>query len=210
MAQWSEPRIAYRHKSEHISKVYYSEVLKWAFEECECTLHRGSVALDIGCGGGFVVKLLEKLGFYAVGLDISKSLIRDTKGRALLLGDAVKIPVRSSSSDVITCFETIEHIAKPELVTSEICRVLRPYGVFILTMPLKNPTNSIIDFLRGEKTHASLMTLRGLLRMQKGFFRSMSYRCLYILPFPPTVFSRYFHFETKLFATHIWFCGVRG
>jgi len=210
MVPWSEPRIAYRHRCEQISKVYYSEVLRWAFTECECRLHRGSIALDIGCGRGFIVKLLEELGSYAVGLDISESLIKKAKGLSVVLGDALEIPFKSLSFDLITCFETIEHIAKPELVINEICRVLRPSGIFILTTPLKNPANNVIDFLRGEKTHISLMTPKDLLRMQKKSFREISHKSLYILPLPPTIFSRYFHIKTKLLATHIWFCGVKG
>jgi SAM-dependent methyltransferase len=44
--------------------------------------HESEYVVDLGCGTGYHVRALAKLGFEAVGIDISKQNIRFAKGRA--------------------------------------------------------------------------------------------------------------------------------
>ena len=56
-----------------------------------------------------------------------------------VIGDANYLPFRDNSFDYVTCTETLEHISHPELTIQEIYRVLKPGGVFLLTMPFMYP-----------------------------------------------------------------------
>ncbi len=46
-----------------------------------------------------------------------------------------RFPIDDSAYDNVICFNTIEHIFNQDLILSEILRVLRPGGRFVITMP---------------------------------------------------------------------------
>ncbi|MEM3393038.1 MAG: class I SAM-dependent methyltransferase [Candidatus Bathyarchaeia archaeon] len=54
----------------------------------------------------------------------------------MILSDAKYMPFKQSSFDLITCFETIEHLYNPELMINEAYRILKPNGVFIISTPI--------------------------------------------------------------------------
>ena len=200
---WREPRIAYRHKSDFLSQQFYLRILRW-MKQCIGKNHQGMIALDVGCGEGYVVKLLNKMGYQAIGLDVSIIKRVRVKGIDLVMADGAKLPYRSSSFDLITCFETMEHVTEPECIVSEAHRVLREGGIFILTTPLKSIINDIIDFIRGEKTHVSTMIVRELKEIMSKHFQKLYYKTLFIIPIPPTIFNRYFFLSLGFLKTHVW------
>ena len=53
----------------------------------------------------------------------------------LVQADATALPFADSSFDGVICSETIEHIPHDNKVIKEIARVLRPRGVFVVTVP---------------------------------------------------------------------------
>lgn len=207
---WQEPRIAYRHKNEGLTYTYYSQVFQWLFNNYKAKQRER--ALDLGCGRGFIVKFLRALGYRdSIGLDISANLVKQSKQNdvKIVVADAVKTPFKTSSFDIVTCFETLEHIIKPESLVREAYRLLKTDGVFIITTPIKNPVNLIIDFLRGERTHISIMTIKSLTTIMGRYFQKLNYYTIFILPIPPPIFDRYFYWKTQVFGTHIWMFGEK-
>jgi ubiquinone/menaquinone biosynthesis C-methylase UbiE len=102
---------------------------------------RGRV-LDIACGTGYGCKmLLNRATTRIVGIDISQDAIslaskpyKDDR-IAFMVGNILDIELPNGSQDVITCFETIEHVKEPETAISELCRVLNPNGILIISTP---------------------------------------------------------------------------
>ncbi|MEK7616895.1 MAG: class I SAM-dependent methyltransferase [Patescibacteria group bacterium] len=97
--------------------------------------------LDVGCGNGYYLNLLNKLGFelILVGIDNdgralkdARKLIRDNKVK-LISANANKLPLESRSFDKVILSEVIEHVEDEQKVLSEIYRVLKPGGVMVLT-----------------------------------------------------------------------------
>lgn len=203
---WREPRIAYRHKSRDLTIRYYLHVLK----SFRVKIPPRGVVIDVGCGKGYMVEFFTKLGLLAIGLDLSEEMLKEAKERGLevVLGDASYLPFRSSIAHIVTCFEVLEHVMEPQKVLSEIHRILKDGGVLIATIPLRHPVNMIVDLLRGEKTHLTMLTAKEWLNVFSNSF-NISYKTLFILPIPPTLFGRYFIFNLGLFNTHIWLYGLK-
>jgi SAM-dependent methyltransferase len=107
----------------------YTRFLKWA----GVVDGRGKTALDIGAAFGYAVELLEGLGYRALGLDLSQ--YASSKSRAVMRGDAEAPPFREKSFDLITCFETIEHLTDPDHAIARFHGLLRDHGMLLVTTP---------------------------------------------------------------------------
>jgi SAM-dependent methyltransferase len=93
--------------------------------------------LDIGCGTGSNLNLLEEYG-EAIGMDSSKESIKFCRQRELsklVLASAEQINFKDSSFDIVTALDLLEHIEKDELALSEIYRILKKHGHLIMTLP---------------------------------------------------------------------------
>lgn len=97
--------------------------------------------LDIGCGTGIVLKILEKFGT-AVGMEISREAIHFLRKRGLKLiacSDANQsIPFKSDTFSTITCLDVLEHLDNDFSLLREAGRVCKPGGHIFLTVPAFN------------------------------------------------------------------------
>jgi SAM-dependent methyltransferase len=92
--------------------------------------------LDLGCGDQRYVPQIIKEMFGErnyVGLDHKQD--NEIKFGTLIRGDANNLPFKNHSFGTILCSEVLEHIEDPGRVLSEVARVIKPRGIFILTLP---------------------------------------------------------------------------
>ncbi len=115
----------------------------------------GARLLDLGCAYGFLVVEALDAGFDAIGVDASRFAIgeagawaRPAVGR-LLAAHAERLPFADASFDVVTAFDILEHVPRPELLLAEAARVLRPGGLLLGATP--DP----LLFERREETHVA-------------------------------------------------------
>ena len=100
--------------------------------EQRCTL------LDIGCGMGFFLEVAREMGCDVKGLDISPYAAkhcRDQLNLDVYCGTLETASYQSNSFDFITGFDSLEHISGYSVFLSEVKRVLKPDGMFILLVP---------------------------------------------------------------------------
>lgn len=102
--------------------------------------------LDAGCGMGYGCALLVERGGArrCLGVDISEEAVAEARSAhggderlEFEVGDVTALALPDSSVDVVTCFETIEHVpgdAQPKLL-AELARVLRPSGMLLISSP---------------------------------------------------------------------------
>jgi 2-polyprenyl-3-methyl-5-hydroxy-6-metoxy-1,4-benzoquinol methylase len=100
----------------------------------------GGKVLDIACGTGYGLGLLRKRAAFVVGVDIDHEAATDAKSErgtnaAVLLGDGTRLPFAAESFDVVTSFETLEHLHKRAEFLAELNRVLRMGGRLFLSTP---------------------------------------------------------------------------
>lgn len=100
------------------------------------------VILDIASGSGYGVAFLADAGAtHVIGIDVDEQAVSEArtlyKNPAIEFrnGDATKLDLQDNSIDIITSFETIEHLSDPEKCLSELKRVLRPDGLVFISTP---------------------------------------------------------------------------
>ncbi|MES0873765.1 class I SAM-dependent methyltransferase [Sinimarinibacterium thermocellulolyticum] len=94
--------------------------------------------LDIGCADRWVEHALAP-GVQYLGLDYPPTGEALYHARPCVFADAARLPFASSSVDVVTLFEVVEHLRFPREALSEAGRVLRPGGCLLLTIPFLYP-----------------------------------------------------------------------
>ena len=102
---------------------------------------RDKDVLDVASGEGYGTALLAQVARSAVGLEIAPEAVDHareaykTNNLSFVVGDARSLPSADATFDVVTSFETIEHLAEQRLFLNEIRRVLRPGGLLIISTP---------------------------------------------------------------------------
>jgi len=106
----------------------------------------GARILDVACGLGYGWRNRRGSGL-VVGADLDHSAVREGaahfggQDRAFLVANGLHLPFRGSSFDLITCFETLEHVPDPERLLAEIRRVLSTDGVLAISTPNRDATH---------------------------------------------------------------------
>ncbi len=100
-------------------------------------LSAGQLVLDLGCGNGRDMRLMEEKGLRTVGLDFSSGQLSSVRKRAdgstlLVMGDVVKLPFRDCIADAVLLSAVLHHIpdaGERVLALREAYRCLKPGGL---------------------------------------------------------------------------------
>lgn len=104
-------------------------------------LKDGDKVLEIGCGNGYYLSLLNRLelDLDLTGIDNDELALKDVakfigdKKVKLILVDAIKLPLKGASFDKVIMSEVIEHVQDEAGVLEEARRVLKKDGILSLT-----------------------------------------------------------------------------
>jgi 2-polyprenyl-3-methyl-5-hydroxy-6-metoxy-1,4-benzoquinol methylase len=94
--------------------------------------------LDVGCGGGLLLKLLRDRGFRGIGFDFSKSAAAVAwrqNGVPVMCGLLPQAPLRPASFGAVTMFHVVEHLPDPQPYLDTARDLLAPNGRLILQTP---------------------------------------------------------------------------
>lgn len=97
--------------------------------------------LDVGCGGGALVRELVARGARAVGLEISEQQLgqaRTTGIGRFVVGRAEDLPLPDGSLDAVMFMRSLHHVPEPAMIPAlaDARRVLRPGGLVYVAEPL--------------------------------------------------------------------------
>ena len=107
-------------------------------------ISRNSFVLEVGTGEGYGTKLLSEHFEKIVGLDVDEQTIVRARKKygsgncVFTLYDGIRIPFEDNMFDAVISFQVIEHIQDEKNYVSEIYRILKTNGIFILTTPNRN------------------------------------------------------------------------
>jgi len=103
-------------------------------------LPKKSKILNLGSGAGMFDDLIKK---EMINLDIE--LCQDYTD---IVGDAHKLPLKTSSFDCVFSQAVLEHVARPWEVAEEIHRVLKPGGCVVISVPFLGALHGKTDYYR--------------------------------------------------------------
>lgn len=104
--------------------------------------------IDLGCGRGEWLEILEEIGVSALGVDLDQGMLGACAERGLkaIQGDAIAhlATLEDESQIVVSAFHVVEHISFEQLqnLVQEAHRVLKPGGLLIMETP--NPENIMV------------------------------------------------------------------
>ena len=109
---------------------------------------QNSLIIDIGCGRGEWLELLQDSGYKARGIDLNRVMVEECRSKKLdaIEGDAIAYikSLPDASVIAITGFHIIEHLPFEVLIQlfDEVLRVLQSGGSIIFETP--NPSNILV------------------------------------------------------------------
>lgn len=89
--------------------------------------------LDVGCGDGSFLNLMRRLGWEVLGVETSDSGIKRCAQKKINTRKNIDFP--EEYFDVITLWQSLEHIENPLLTFKKIYGVLSKKGILIISVP---------------------------------------------------------------------------
>jgi O-antigen biosynthesis protein len=117
---------------EHLHRYLFA--LPWA---------QGHNVLDMAAGSGYGTALLARCAGKACGIELDQTAVGAAIRRYaaphidFLRGDATLLPFRTGTFGLVTAFEVLEHVPRPEDLVREAARVCGPRGVALVSTPNK-------------------------------------------------------------------------
>ncbi len=100
----------------------------------------GGRVMDIGCGTGEMLQVLQKHQFQAFGLDYSLKMLQAVSKSIsdqrvpLINGEIEALPFKDETFDGLICAGVIEYLNEDQQALSEIARILKRGGFAIITL----------------------------------------------------------------------------
>jgi len=98
-------------------------------------------------------------------VDLSTPVVErlNALGGSVVLGQITALPFAAQRFDLVVAFDVIEHVDDDRLACREICRVLKPGGHLLISVPLHAAHFSEFDTLVGHARRYNVEELRTLL-----------------------------------------------
>ncbi len=122
--------------------------------------YKRGIVLDVGCAYGYFMKKCEEFGYQTVGVDVSDFALKQAKkvtdGNLIVADISEKhLPLESESIDIISMFNTLEHLNNYSSAIKECLRLLKTGGLLYIYVPTENRWLT-------DKTHINFFTVRTL------------------------------------------------
>lgn len=113
-----------------------------------------SAVLDAGCGWGVTLKSLERRGFRATGLDVSRAMLEvlDAADHKVVEADLTQPwPRGAPTYDAILALDVIEHLDDDAAAVARLAERLNPGGVLVVSVPALPELYGEFDAIQGHR-----------------------------------------------------------
>ncbi|MBD3342891.1 MAG: methyltransferase domain-containing protein [Candidatus Lokiarchaeota archaeon] len=125
---------------------------------------KSTTVLDLGCADGPFLPTLNYFSERNIGveinlqhLSIAKNLCQNSpiklRKTTLLNSDAMNLPFKDKSFDLIFCLEVLEHVNDTYIAIKEMYRVLKKSGILICSLPIEIGFSLLIRTILGKLLH---------------------------------------------------------
>ena len=121
-------------------QIYCEHLHRYAIAARACG---GKRVLDVASGEGYGAALLARYAADVVGVDVDAEIVAHARrtyyvpNLRFVNAPATELPLADASIDVVTCFETIEHLSDHDRMVDEFRRVLASGGTLFISSPNK-------------------------------------------------------------------------
>jgi ubiquinone/menaquinone biosynthesis C-methylase UbiE len=127
-----------------VSRIPHFRLIRWAVARRAAAMKPAGLAVDLGCGPGYLVLKLARTapGLHVTGIDLAEEMLVEAETQARLSGledrvafkkgDAAQIPFPDGSLDLVVSTGSLHHWGDPVGALDEIARVVRPGGSFLV------------------------------------------------------------------------------
>ncbi|MFO7996476.1 MAG: glycosyltransferase [Dehalococcoidia bacterium] len=131
------------------SQIHYEHLHRYTFA---AHFVKGRKVLDLACGEGYGTYMLAKEAAYVAGVEIDGPTVEHARSRyardnlEFIEGSMLDVPIEGEGRfDVVVCFEAIEHVAEHNRLLSEVKRLLKEDGLFIVSTPNRTTYTDMSD-----------------------------------------------------------------
>lgn len=119
----------------------------------------GTVAVDIGCGGGILTEAMAQAGAQVTGIDMAEGPLSVARLHQIESGAEVDyrqataeelVASESGRYDVVTCLEMLEHVPDPAAVIRSCAELARPGGHVFFSTINRNPKSFVFAIVGAE------------------------------------------------------------
>lgn len=139
-----------RFTPECLREMWYEHYHRYVFARA---FAKDKQVADIACGEGYGSALLAQTASSVIGIDISSEAVAHARERYGELqnikfnqADAIKLSLGNGSVDLVTSFETLEHLAEQSQLLDEFSRILKEDGVLLISTPDKRSYSDQRDY----------------------------------------------------------------
>ena len=122
--------------------------------------------MDIACGTGDWLKVVELFGAIPFGIDISETALcvsRDwVKNGSFVVGNSESLPYTEDTFNVITCFGALEHFEDQKKALKEMIRVGKRNASFLILVPNANFLTYRLGIFKGTQQREIKETILSL------------------------------------------------
>lgn len=94
----------------------------------------GRRLLDVGCAGGYFLDSARQRGWDTVGLELSAHAAARARHLNLEIHEgSILAPPALAPFDAVTLWDTIEHLARPDIALRNVVAMLRPGGIVAIS-----------------------------------------------------------------------------
>ncbi len=136
-----------------------SQTMRFLVENA--SIKNGTTVLEIGSGPGHVADKISQAGGSVTGVDFSSEMVRVAQSRyphvTFVEANAEQLPFGADAFDAVVANFVVHHLARPERVFAEICRVLNAKGRFTFAVWGEPEAQSSMGaFFAAVEEHASM------------------------------------------------------
>ena len=120
---------------------------------------RNKKVLDIGCGGGILCESMVEKGAQVKGIDLGEAPLAVAKIHAKEQNlnieyqaiSAEELATQESSSfDIVTCMEMLEHVPEPSAIVEACSQLVKPDGHVFFSTINRNPKSFLFAIIGAE------------------------------------------------------------
>lgn len=116
---------------------------------------KNKVVIDVSAGTGYIAHLFEETGAVVKLYDLFPEENKYATAKCERIDLLKELPIESHTADLVICSETIEHLPNQHFFFSEVSRILKTDGHFILTTPNSSSLRSRFSQFIMESEHYS-------------------------------------------------------